>query len=354
MLPSWLGALRAHGLDRLSPPEMDGALQELTLERQQFVGMLAHAADWPRSSTVGVRVWDEREVRRLARGTLCPRALALPEDHAAVLSAAVVFRSVFVLDPFWGVRDLLHDAWHRPGGLSAVHAARLLRMAAPAGRLAPLVERRVVRFAPNALPGSWEPWPMGLDTPAGAKGEPKGLFALHAAARLLLWSTRLGAVAVCTLPAVSHLLRDLAGMGADGQGLAEEVEVALARPAATDEALRWRRVTTTPRGWRSTQIGYRRASRPDAPTADLLRRVLMQRAIPRAAALSTGPWRLGIGAPALPSVSLALQRASLGEPLRTPPAGTPAVLETRPVYLVTDEFQVSSAQLQVPSCKFEV
>jgi hypothetical protein len=46
------------------------------------------------------------------------------------------------------------------------------------------------------------------------------------------------------------------------------------------------------------------------------------------------PWRLGVGAPALPDVSLALRRAHAGRPLRSGFPGVPFALARRPVYVV--------------------
>lgn len=313
----WWGAVTAEGLDSLSPPELERALDELVLERTSFLRILQGASGWPKHSIMGWRRADPAAIRRLDRSLPRGRALVAPEDEAAIAVALDCFDTVLVLDPFWPVRDLLYDAWHNPAGLTQRHALQLSAMLAPAVRLQPLAASGRVHFVPDTLPGSWEPWPLKPTVPTNAPATVRAAYALHRAARLVYWSTQLRSVAVATLPGLVEPLRNLLACGPDLQAARTEltVRVSKGRFGATS-------------GWADV---FDRQARRRHPDLEALAAGLGLAAAGTACRL---PWHLGWASRELPAVSLALRRTFEGRPLRSGSAGEPIVLRRGPVYLV--------------------
>jgi hypothetical protein len=290
---AWWGALEAQGLDGLSAPELALAVQELAQDQRAFVGLLAAANDYPRVPLCSVRRPEAAEIQRLDSQLPRCRAVLLPEDDLGLQTARGSFDVLLVLDPLWHTGDLLYASWHAREGIPPEYARRLHAHLAPAVRLSET--REAIRFIPDHLPGSWDPFPVPTNSP------------LRRAAGLLYWANRLRAVAVAAQPEVASCLRDLAQAGADLQG-GNGVELGV-QPEACAHG-----------DWAAT---FDALADDPAPLAPLL-------GDPQPEA----PWCLGVGAPSLPDVSLALLRAHAGRPIRSGLPGAPFPLTRRPVYLV--------------------
>lgn len=335
-LPAWWSALRARGLGDLSPPELAHAIQELTLDRAAFLGVLEAAADYPHTDIFGERPVDEAALDQLDRMLPRSRAVVDPTDEPAVMAAARRFEVVLALDPAWHAATLLYEGWHAAGGLSDQHARDLLLLAAPGLRLRPLVELSALRFIPNTLPGSWQATPPPRRLPRDASSALRTSVALHRAARLLHWGDRLHAVAVASEPATAAYLRTVAACGADLQGVRSEAALVLSVHETLQDALARRWPARMMRGWwsgRTREIG--RAAPDPARLADRL----------GAADNAMGParrWRLGVGQAALPDVALAFMRVSAGRRVREGIPGAPIPLRRRPMYLAAEAVRSAS------------
>jgi hypothetical protein len=290
---AWWSALQAQGLDGLSAPELALAVQELAQDQHAFVGLLAAANDYPRVPLCSVRRPEPAEIERLDSQLPRCRAVLLPEDDLGLQTARGVFDVLLVLDPLWRTGDLLYASWHAREGIPPEYARRLHAHLAPAVRLSEA--REAIHFIPDHLPGSWDPFPVPTSGP------------LRRAAGLLYWSNRLRAVAVAGQPEVASCLRDLAQAGPDLQGTGGAELRIEAEPCPHDD---WPVIFDT-------------LAEDPTPLVPLL-----GSAQPEAA------WRLGLGAPSLPDVSLALLRAQSGRPIRSGLPGTPFPLARRPIYLV--------------------
>jgi hypothetical protein len=289
----WWSALEAQGLDGLSAPELALAIQELAQDQRAFVGLLAAANDYPRVPLCSVRRPERAEIERLDSELPRCRAVLLPEDELGLQSAHDVFDALLVLDPMWHTADLLYASWYAREGIPPEYARRLQAHLAPAVRLSPTYAR--VRFIPDHLPGSWDPFPARTPSP------------LRRAASLVYWADRLRAVAVAGQPEVGACLRDLARAGPDLQGGGgAEVQI-VSEPRPHDQ-------------WAAM---YDALADDPMPLAPLL-----------GVAQPDAPWRLGLGATALPDVSLAILRAHANRSLRSGFPGAPFPLARRPVYLV--------------------
>jgi hypothetical protein len=313
---SWWDALVKNGLDRLSPPELEVAVQELTHDRGAFVGLLAAASDYPRVSMASVRRPDPSALDELDRTLPLARAVVAPEDVCAVAVAATHFEAVLALDPLWHAPELLYGAWHRRGGISASQGQALVRLAAPTAHLGALIASRVVWLVPDHLPGRWQPF-LGAQT----RREGSPTYALARAARLLYWAHRLGGGVVSTDPTIVPMVRLLASTD-------DERAVSLDEPGLDDvPAARAGRATE----WQRWTALLRARAGPDRHRC--------------AAALvedpghagATAPWALGLGASALPDVALVLRRAQAGRDLRDGPRGVPIRLRRPSVYLVREQ-----------------
>ena len=299
----WWAELEAHGLDHLSAPELAHALQELAHDRPAFLRVLAAASDYPRVGLCSQRRPDRAEIARLDRRLPRSRAVVLPEDDAAISTALATFEVLLVLDPLWHTGDLLYASWHAGESIPSEHAQRLHQMLARAVRLSEA--RDALCFIPDHLPGSWDPFPRPGSAPAAMP--------LRRAAGLLYWASCLRGVAVAAATPVAEALRELARAGPDLRGGgAAEVQLLLAdthryRPGPLD-------------AWATT---FDALAEDPAPLARLL-----------AVSPSGCAWRLGLGATALPDVSLALLRAQAHRPLRSGQPGVPFPLPRRPLYLV--------------------
>jgi hypothetical protein len=291
---TWWAALEAHGLDHLSAPELAHALQELAHDRPAFLGVLAAANDYPRVGLCSLRRPDRAEIARLDSQLPRARAILLPEDEVGIRTALVAFEVLLVLDPLWNTGDLFYASWHASQGISPEHAQRLHRKLAPAVRLSSA--REALRFIPDHIPGGWDPFPFGSSAP------------LRRAAGLLYWANCLRGVAVAGLSDVAVALRELARAGPDLQG-GGGAEV-LVSPAAGSSHQAWGEI-------------FDALADDPTPLVPLL-----------GPAGYVAAWRLGVGAPALPDVSLAMLRAQAGRPLCSGFPGTPFLLARRPVYLV--------------------
>jgi hypothetical protein len=204
-----------------------------------------------------------------------------------------MFDVLLVLDPLWHTGDLLYGSWHAREGIPPEYARRLHAHLAPAVRLSEV--RGAVRFIPDHLPGSWDPFPVPTSSP------------VRRAAGLLYWANRLRGVAMAGLSDVGACLRDLAQAGPDlegGGGAEIRVEP---EPRPHDR-------------WADTFDALAADPSPILPLLGLTR--------------PDATWCLGLGAAALPDVSLALLRAQAGRPVRSGLPGIPFPLARRPVYLV--------------------
>jgi hypothetical protein len=289
----WWAALEACGLDHLSAPELAHALRELAQDRPAFVGLLAAANDYPRVPLWGVRRPDAAELARLDQHLPRSRAVLAPEDEVGVQAALDAFDVLLVLDPLWHTQDLLYASWHARDGIPAAYAHRLHQHLAPAVRLSSAGEK--VRYIPDHLPGSWDPFPVRHSSP------------LRRAASLVYWANRLRAVAVSGQSDVAICVSDLAQAGPDLQGGG--------RPDVS--------VQPGPRPRADWATVYDALGDDPTPLASLLGELS-----------PAGAWRLGLGARALPDVSLALLRAAAGRPIRSGLPGAASPLARRPVYLV--------------------
>lgn len=296
---SWWAALESNGLDNLSAPELAHAVQELAYDRPAFLGVLAAASDYPRFSLCSQRRPDRDKMAALDRHLPRCRAVLVPEDESAIRAALAAFDVLLVLDPLWHAPDLLYASWHARGDIPPAHAQRLQQLLAPAVRLSSA--REALRFIPDHLPGSWDPFPTPAADPNVA--------ALRRAAGLLYWASCLRAVAVAG-PPIGQALRELARAGPDlrgGGGAEVHVGLSETRPnPRPDWGARFDHLTDDPR-----------------PLLDCL------------PVADDGPrWCLGLSAPALPDVSLALRRVQMGRPIASGRPGTACRLPRRSVYLV--------------------
>src|SRR5919202_4101315 len=201
---AWWPALQAQGLDGLSAPELALAVHELARDQSAFVGLLAAANDYPRVPLCSVRRPEPADIEGLDRQLPRCRAVLLPEDELGIRTAVAVFDVLLVLDPMWHTRDLLYASWHARQGIPPDYARRLHAHLAPAVRLSEA--RKAIRFIPDHLPGSWDPFPVRTSSP------------LRRAAGLLYWANCLRGVAVAGLAEVGASVRDLAHAGPDLQG----------------------------------------------------------------------------------------------------------------------------------------
>jgi len=323
--PAWWGALAVNGLDYLSAPELQWAIRELTQDRGAFLGVLTAAARYPRESMVGPRRPDPAEVDGLDRTLPPSRALVHPEDEAAVLAAGGLFQTVLALDPFWAAPRLLYSCWHARSGISLEQADALLEMAGPCVRLAPLIADGSLRFVPDHLPGSWEPYPMPRRAPPTASPQVRAGLALRRAARLVYWADRLGAVVVAAQPETAAMLHELVGSGLPGA-------VAATLPLAPNDdlaaALRRRAGAGVRDAWSAWPALDRDRSGDLAALVACLTLVDSTGEGPRT------PWSLACGPPRLPDVALAIRRVQSGRPVRDGHPGVPVTLR-RPVLLLT-------------------
>jgi hypothetical protein len=303
-MTSWWQAIDAHGLDGLSGPELAHALQELTHDPDGFLQVLAVASDYPRVGLCTPRLPDAAEIARLDRDLPRSRCAVLPEDELGLLTAVSTFEAVLVLDPAWRAPDLLYAAWHCTDGVRPEHASTLHRLLAPGVRLSRA--REVVTFIPDHLPGSWNPFPVLPSLPAAR------------AAALLYWADRLRAVAMTSVPPVAHSLRDLATAGPDLQGSAVSEETVCLTDCSDLE----------------TALHSRPALPLGGPSAERARRASSLGASRGQGHDSVRPWCHGVGAGALPDISLALRRALLDRPIRSGHPGVAYLLRRQAVYLV--------------------
>jgi hypothetical protein len=290
---AWWRELEAQGLDHLSAPELALAVQELAQDRRAFVGLLAAANDYPRVPLCSVRRPERAEIERLDTQLPRCRAVLLPQDERGIRAALDSFDVLLVLDPVWRTQDLLYASWHAREGIPPEYARRLHECLAPVVRLSEVSQ--AVHFIPDHLPGSWDPFPTRVNTP------------LRRAASLLYWANRLRAVAVAAQPEVAACLRDLARAGPGLQGAGGPEVLVNLEPRPRD-------------GWPAL---YDALPEDPLPLARLLGRPAPD-----------GAWRLGLGAPALPDVSLALLRAAANRPIRSGRPGPAFPLRQRPLYVV--------------------
>src|SRR5215467_8245099 len=101
MLSADWRALLSRGLDQLSPPEVEHTLLELPAERAEFVGILSDITGWPDRTPLQRRVPNEEEIGALNRQAGRWRAVTLLDDELALRTAAVLFKTTFVLDPLY-------------------------------------------------------------------------------------------------------------------------------------------------------------------------------------------------------------------------------------------------------------
>ena len=290
---AWWPALEGQGLDGLSAPELAVAVQELAQDQSAFVGLLAAANDYPHVPLCSVRRPERAEMERLDSQLPRCRAVLLPEDETGIRAAVEMFDVLLVLDPLWHTGDLLYASWHARQGIPPEYARRLHAHLAPAVRLSEA--RHKLRFIPDHLPGSWDPFPVRTTTP------------IRSAASLLYWADRLRAVAVAGDPPVAANLRELAQAGPDLQG-GGGAELSLRpEPRPRDD-------------WAATFDGLGDDPIQLAPLLGL--------------AEPDARWSLGVGATALPDLSLVLLRAQAGRPIRSGLPGMTYRLARRPVYLV--------------------
>jgi hypothetical protein len=297
-----------HGLDRLSPPELEVAVRELTHDRGAFLGLLAAASDYPRVSMAAVRRPDPAAIARLDRSLPRARAVVAPEDTCAVAVAAIHFEAVLALDPLWDAPELLYGAWHARGGITTGHGQALLRLAAPTAHLGPLIAEGAVWLVPDHLPGSWQPYP----TKRGSEHGPAQ--ALARAARLVYWADRLRGVVVTTDPPVVAMLRLLTRPNDDERPLALRepalVDVPTERGRDPDGRAEWQAWAALVR--ETSDMGRRHAA---AQAGELAGRA--------DASGEPTPWVLGLGPAELPDVALALRRAQAGRDPDSGPRGVP-------------------------------
>ena len=305
--PGWSAALAAAGLDRLSPPELELAVRELTHDRGAFVSLLTRVSDYPRSSLIEPRRPDAAALERLDRALPPARAVLAPDDAEALCIAATQFEALLVLDPFWFAPELLYREWHSPG-VAERHAHALTGMAGPSARLEPLIAAGLLGVVPDHLPGSWTPFPLA--------GEPRDsdLAVLSQVARLLYWADRMRAVCVLAQPRAIRLLRALIGQ------VASEMTLELPMADSLD-----------------TVLDQRRAHPPDQQRLAAWARLCRsgEGFVPATGASSDAqvPWLLVRGSADLPDVALALRRVHAGRCPNAEPRGRTR-LRRRIVYLV--------------------
>jgi hypothetical protein len=312
--PLWWAALVRNGLDQLSPPELEAAVQELTHDRGAFLGLLAAASDYPRVSMAAIRRPDPHAIALLKQSLPAARAVVAPGDTCAVAVAATQFEAVLALDPFWGATELLYTAWHDQRGISSAHGQALLRMAAPSADLGPLIAAGVLWFLPDHLPGSWEPYPMALHS-ADAVAQ-----SLARAARLLYWADRMSGVAVTTEPSVLVMLRQLTAPDTDGHRLElREPTLTEVLPTRAHAQHRWQ-------AW-ANLVHTRSPGRRRQGAASVSE--IAARARPHDG--PTVPWVLSLGPAGLPDVALAFRRARAGRGLVSETGGGVPIQLRRPV-----------------------
>jgi hypothetical protein len=195
MTTAW-GGMQRHGLDELSPPEVERVLLELPTDRAEYVGLVRDISGWPERSVVGRRIPTEAEIARLNREAGRFRAVALLEDERAIEVAAPVFDRVFVLDPLYDTGDLLYAAWHDTA-IRDEHTRHLAQHARRLAQLAPLLSNGTAVLAPDHLPGGWDPRPGWRRLRSDADPHTRWAWSLRQALVLLYWADRLNAV-ICT------------------------------------------------------------------------------------------------------------------------------------------------------------
>jgi hypothetical protein len=295
-LPAWWSQLVSNGLHELSPPELEGALSELTLERSAFLGILGAGSGWPDETMLGFRLPNPNKIDELNQTLPRPRAIVVPEDERAIALATAAFPSVLALDPMWPARGAFYAAWHDPA-LTERHASTLMTLTAPAVKLAPLVESGLMTFVPDWLPGGWEPFVFRFRAPDYVNAVVRRAYRLHLAAKLVYWGNRLDAAIVVGLPDLAEDVRQLTTLG----------------PTLTGEL----RECVLP-GGDAHDLGGGAGE-----IADLIEPVL-----------NGAKWRVGVGEAVLPSVYLVLVRLLNGGGIRPGFAGDLTELKRAPRYLI--------------------
>lgn len=319
-MAEWQTALGGRGLDQLSPPEVEHVLRELPAERAAYAGLLSDLSGWPDRTPLSRRVPSAREVAQLRRKAGPWRGICLLDDDLALRTAAVLFETIFVLDPLYDAGELLYAAWHDPV-VKAEHAARLAEQGALLVRAGPLLRDRSALLAPDHLPGSWDPRPGWRRPAATADAHLHTAWALRTALVLLNWADRLDALIVSTTPAIVEQLPVALGPRATSCPLAvcapPELADALAVRAGVSE--RWSPAREACRARSARKLEHAACAISHIPLE-----------LPR----SAEPWQLLLGDTALPDPALLLRRVLNQQDPNRQPALPPTRLRRRPLCLV--------------------